>query len=181
MVRHGTAEYAIIPVTESRNKIERTERTAMDDERFDRFARIFGGGASRRAALGGLVAAGATALGFGPTAAAKKKCPRAKRCGKGCCGPNRCFVKAINSTTGQITAYGCCAPDKLCKAKTGNPDQDECCYSDERCVGEASPGSGGSICCRRCGPTCCDSGQKCDTETLQCVQLGSARLPRRRR
>ena len=153
----------------------------MDTDRFDRLTRrLTLPKASRRLALAApLVALGADLAGT-RGASARTRCKKNKRCGKDCCGQGSCLVKEIDPNSGKIT-IGCCPKSNLCHAPEGDPDGNQCCYSDEKCnpTGESNgENNGNGLCCRTCNGLCCAPQDHCVNG--ECVPIGTARLPRRR-
>jgi hypothetical protein len=159
----------------------------MDGDRFDGVARSVARVRLGRRAVGGAVAA-LLAAGAVETEAKKKRCPRAKKCGKDCCGGQKCFAKKVENIQGveTPTAYGCCPADKICRpegATTG--ERDQCCYQDEVCRPNRDPNSSTGVCCRKCGTgaseTCCENDERCDEKEGKCVDLLPPRYVRNRR
>ncbi|HET7092919.1 MAG TPA: hypothetical protein VFI22_05555 [Thermomicrobiales bacterium] len=149
----------------------------MDANRFDRLTRrLTTPRASRRLIFG----AAPFALGarFASDAVdAKKRCKKSKRCGKDCCGKQKCLPKKIDPQTGKIVSFACCSKKLLCRPVDDDPLGNQCCYSDETCRPDQN-NNGNGLCCRECNGLCCPSSEFCQGD--HCEPLGTARLPRRR-
>lgn len=141
---------------------------------------------NRRSLLGGL-ALMAAVTGSSQTASGKKggkkRCKRRKRCGKGCCGPDRCFASAVDDVTVEPMGFACCPAEKLCRS-TKPPFPDQCCYPDETCQPSLTDNTEAeTICCRPCaggvGGCCLKLNEECQGGV--CVLVSTARLARTRR
>ncbi len=154
----------------------------MDAEQFDRLTRrLTLPRTSRRLALLAPLAVVGADLAGSNGADARTRCKKNKRCGKDCCGQGSCLVKKIDPNSGAIVSIGCCPKANLCQAPQGDPNGNQCCYSDEKCnpAGENNgDNNGNGLCCRTCNGHCCSSADHCVND--QCVPIGTARLPRRR-
>jgi len=113
----------------------------MDDDRFDRLARLFGGARSRRSALramAGLAGALGLAVEEGEAGRRRKRvCPRARRCGTRCC-PNGKFCCDDKRGVCCAKGDGCCNP---------GPGTGTCCADPNRCAKPIGDDDGATVCC----------------------------------
>lgn len=148
----------------------------MDDRRFDTLTRLFGGGASRRALLkgvlgiGGVTATGSLALDT--TDAARRPAPppkpqscpgRQMPCGDGCCCPpglsncgSDCCPPEAQCCDGAC-CLGTCYGEELCC-----PYPNQYCSVDGCCSGVCV--ENGHSCCPSeavCGDACCGDTERC--------------------
>ena len=149
----------------------------MDADQFDRMVRAIGSRTRRQLMTGGLAAAFG-ALGGIRDAAAGKRCPKRKRCGRDCCEPELCFVTQNGKPFCCKGSKGKVCPD--IRDLSGASDQ--CCYSFEVCSDTFDPDwQQWGPCCRECGESCCIGDTFRCNKSGQCYDTGVARTARFRR
>lgn len=152
----------------------------------DRFAimirSLASGSASRRLVLVSVLGSTASRLDESVSLAKRRKrkrCKKSKKCGQGCCTPDVCYATRAIDEQPQGVPF-CCPAELRCLSINNYPDA--CCYPEEVCDPtwtNSGDFNADGVCYLPCGANKCNSSQGC--ENGECVQLGTARVPRQRR
>lgn len=156
----------------------------MDIDRFAlKIRTLASGSASRRLVMASVFGAIAASRANGVADAKRhkrKRCKKSKKCGKGCCVADVCFVSK-DPDSQPIDTPLCCPPDLLCRSLSALPP-DQCCYPGEVCDPNwinTDPLNADGNCYLPCGINKCNYSQQCVNG--ECEILNTARVPRSRR